>query len=344
MKWKASALVLALSVLSASAALAQSDPQKAALASTLFDDATKAMDQKNFAEACPKLEKVVELIPDGVGARETLAECYEGAGKLASAFGALVGAEGAAMKAGQSDRAQKARDKQNALKPRVATLTLEVPPEVKAVAGLSIKRDGADVSNAEFGLPVKLDKGEHVILVNATGKAPWERRVQVNDGDRQVLKIELGGAGAGPVATPPGGTPPGGTPPEGTPPGGTPPGGTPGKQTEQNFFSPLRIAGLAIGIAGVGGVAAGIGLGMNAKSLYDESNEEGGCDPETNACSSQSGVDLRADAVSMGNIATGVLVAGGVLAAGGIVMFAIAPSETVEVSVSGSYIGLTTHF
>jgi hypothetical protein len=109
------------------------------------------------------------------------------------------------MKAGQSDRAQKARDKQNALKPRVATLTLEVPPEVKAVAGLSIKRDGADVSNAEFGLPVKLDKGEHVILVNATGKAPWERRVQVNDGDRQVLKIELGGAGPGPVATPPGG-------------------------------------------------------------------------------------------------------------------------------------------
>src|SRR5262245_25783154 len=54
-------------------------------AEALYDAATKAMDGNDYAAACPKLEEVVRLVPHGVGARLTLARCYEGAGRLASA-------------------------------------------------------------------------------------------------------------------------------------------------------------------------------------------------------------------------------------------------------------------
>ncbi|NUP09533.1 MAG: hypothetical protein HOW73_26105 [Polyangiaceae bacterium] len=322
-------------------AAAQADPQKAALAQTLFEEADKAMNAKNYAEACPKLEKVVELIPEGIGAKETLADCYEGAGRLASAFGALVAVEGASVRAGQADRAQKARDRMAALKPRVATLTIELGDSAKGVTGLALKRDGADVSSAEIGLPVKVDKGEHVIVATAAGKPGFEKRITVADGEKQTVKIELTGEG---------GTTPDTGPKED---GGKKDGGTTGPQTgkpdtttagETNFFSPLRIAGLGIGIGGIAALGAGIGVGMHAKSLYDESNETGGCSADTNQCNGQDGVDLRDDAVMMGNVSTGLVIAGGVLAAGGIVMFAVAPSDKVEVGLGPGSLTLTTAF
>lgn len=315
------------------AAWAQSDPQKAALAQTLFDEAAKDMEAKNFIDACPKLERVVALIPEGVGAKLELAKCYEGAGLLASAFGAYVGTEGAAIRANQPDRAQIARDRMDAIKSKIATLTLEVSSDIASTPGFSLKRDGIDVTATEYGLPLKLDKGEHVVIATATGRAPFEKRVVINDGDKQTLEIELGAASA-----------PGEVPPKDkdvVAPRTEPPTTGGGETT---FFTPLRIAGLAVGIAGVASAGAGIGIGMHAKSLYDDSNETGGCNADTNACASQSGLDLRDDAVMFGNVSTGLVIAGGVLAAGGIVMFVVAPSEQTTVGVGPGHLNLTTAF
>lgn len=318
----------ALSMGLAGSAHAQ-DPQKKALAATLFEEATKAMQLGNYAEACPKLERVVELIPEGLGAKVELASCYEGANKLASAFGMYVTIEGEATRTNQPERAATAREKMEKLKPRLATVTLEVAPNIKVTPGFALKRDGVDVSAAEFGVSAAVDSGEHVVVATATGRAFWEVRFSVVNGDKKVIKVEVGAEGG--TAEPP-------PDPKNPIQPGVP------RKTETTFFTPLRIAGLAIGIGGLAALGAGIGLGMNAKSLYDESNDVNGCDAESNTCPTQAGVDQRADAVTFATASTALIVVGGVLAAGGIVMFAVAPSEEVAVGLGPGSLTVTASF
>src|SRR5262245_14421848 len=111
-------------------------------AQALYEQAVAAMDKKDYASACPSLEEVVRLIPEGVGAKLTLAECYEGAGRLASAWTGYALAEAAAAKENQREREQKAHARAEALKPKLARLTIVVPEAVRALPGLAITRDG----------------------------------------------------------------------------------------------------------------------------------------------------------------------------------------------------------
>jgi hypothetical protein len=321
-------LLAALVSLSPSMAIAQ-DAQKTAMAQSLYDEAMKDYKAAKYDEACPKLERVVSLVPQGIGAKIDLASCYEAQGKLASAFGAFLTAESAARSQGDA-RATQASERATALKPKLASLTIEVPPEVKSAGQLSIRRDGIAFEAADYGLPLFVDKGEHVVIVTATGRAPWEKRLTVADGEKAVLKVELGAESSAP---PPDDKPP---PDGGKTGGGEPP--PPAPKGEGTFMTPLRIVGLVGGVVGLVGVGAGIGIGVHAKGLFDESNEGGGCDAETNRCT-QAGLDLRDDAVSFGTISTGVTIASAVIGAAGIVLFAVAPSE--EAAPPGPTVGLS---
>lgn len=325
----AGVLVAALAALSPSQVRAQ-DAQKTAMAQSLYDEAMKDYKAAKYDEACPKLERVVTLVPQGIGAKIDLASCYEAQGKLASAFGAFLTAESAARSQGDA-RATQASERASALKPKLASITIEVPAEVKSAGQLSIKRDGIAFDAAEYGLPLFVDKGEHVVIVTAAGRAPWEKRLTISDGEKAVVKVGLGAAGVEwpglndeDFATP------------------NPKVGkgeaAPAQKGEGTFMTPLRIVGLVGGVVGLVGVGAGIGVGVHAKSLFDESNEGGGCDAETNRCS-QAGLDLRDDAVSFGTISTAVTIAGAVIGAAGIVLFAVAPSE--EAPSSSPTVGLS---
>src|SRR5689334_14610538 len=55
------------------------DPQ------TLFDEAMASIEKRAFESACPKLEEVVRLAPQKIGARMEVARCYEEWGKPVSA-------------------------------------------------------------------------------------------------------------------------------------------------------------------------------------------------------------------------------------------------------------------
>ncbi len=157
----------------------------------IYDAATAAMDKKDFATACPKLEQVVKLVPDGVGARMTLGQCYEGADKLASARDAYLGAAATATRLGQAQRATEATASANALKLKLATLTITIPPSVQTTAGLSVMRDGALVTPDTWGTPVVVDNGSHTIAVTALHKKPWTRTVDVSaDGASVTVPVD----------------------------------------------------------------------------------------------------------------------------------------------------------
>ena len=87
----------------------------------------------------------------------------------------------------------------------------------------------------------------------------------------------------------------------------------------------LRIAGFAIGGAGVVSLGAGIGLGAIALSKKNASNGPGNCNA-ADVCTAP-GQKLRLDAIQAATASTALFVVGGAALVTGVVLLATAPSS-----------------
>jgi len=158
---------------------AQSNPQQMAIARGIHEQAIVALDRKDYEVACPMLEEAVRIEPSALGARLTLAECYEAADKLASAWGAYSVLELEAKKTNDEKRRVRAREGAAALLPRLAHVVIEVPEAVRVIPGLTIKRDGVALGTSQWGVPVPADKGRRVIQIEAQGRQSTQMSVDV---------------------------------------------------------------------------------------------------------------------------------------------------------------------
>ncbi|HTJ80119.1 MAG TPA: hypothetical protein VL400_00310 [Polyangiaceae bacterium] len=295
------AAALALVTFAARDAFCQgADP---AAAQALYDRAVELMQAKNYAEACPKLEEVTRLVPDGFGAKLTLAECYEAEGKLASAWTQYSFVESVSARTNQPERQKLAGDKAAALKPRLAHLTITVADATKATPGLVVTKGGAAVGAAQFGEALPIDVGTHAIEATAPGKKKWTGEAKI-EADGTSVTIEIPALEDAPAEQ----LPPGG--------GG---GGAPAEKSSPPTW--LFPAGLAVGGTGVatlivGGVLGGLAMSKN-------SDAEAAC---PGGFCSQEGNDLRVSAGTFADAATGLFVAGGVLTAGGVLMVILSPT------------------
>jgi hypothetical protein len=290
------------------------DSQKLANAQTLFAAAQAAMDKKDWATACPKLEEVTRLLPNGVGGHLTLAQCYEGAGRLASAWTEYLVAQSTAAQAIRAEQEKQARDRGDALKPKLAQLTINVPESARGLPGLVVERDGVGVGAALWSTPIPVDRGRHVIVASATGRARWEKAVEVGaDGVQIAVDVDLGAAAPSvtPVPAPKGVDAPA-LPPR-VAPGAPPP-------PPAGFWTGLRIGGVVAGGVGLVGLGVGAAFGATALSKKSASNADGHC--VVNKCDATGSAD-RASGLSAATVSTAMFVAGGVVLAGGITMIAV---------------------
>ena len=265
-------------------------------AKALYEVATKAMDAKDYASACPKLEEAVRLVPSGVGARLTLGECYEAAGKLASAYASFGLAETMAAAAKQGERQEKAHNRAKALKPRLATLTIAVADDVRAESGLEVRRDGVLAGAAQWGIASPVDRGTHVVVAAAPGKSKWVKTVEVTDGAALMVTVDALFQRI-PAAEE--------------------------EDAAASLWGPQRLASLAVGGAGLVALGAGSYFGVLASAKQKQSND-GLCDG--NQCD-QAGLDLRTDAIHAANATTALLVVGGAAVTVGVVLFVTAPGS-----------------
>jgi hypothetical protein len=166
------------------------DPQKLATAQELYNQGLSALADKDYASACPKLEEVTRILPNGVGGLIALAHCYEGAGKLASAWTTYLVAQASAARANRKADESEARTRAEALKPRLAWIVIVVPSAVGSLPGLSITRDGIPVGAAQWGTPVPVDKGEHLVVATANERERGETIVEVPD-DGASVSVEV---------------------------------------------------------------------------------------------------------------------------------------------------------
>ncbi|MFO0587943.1 MAG: hypothetical protein U0441_10410 [Polyangiaceae bacterium] len=287
---RAACLFAALAWTTASAA--GPSKQDVAKADKLFRDAKMLMGQNKFAEACPKLEESQSLDP-APGTKYQLAVCYENTGRPATALAYYVEIADLAKTAGYKDKEKVARDKAEALEPRVPRIVIEVP--ATAPSGMTIRRDGNAVEPSQYNRPILVDPGSITVEAEAPGKKPFRSTVVVQgEGTRVTVPVRLQSIeeeikhDEAPPPPPPG-------------------------------LGAQRIAGIAVGAVGLGGVALGSVFGLQAKSAYDKAMGDPSLCPTKTACYPE-GKKLVDTAQSDAMISTIAFAAGGVALAGGIIL------------------------
>jgi hypothetical protein len=221
------------------------------------------MEQGRAADACPRFEESARLEP-GLGTRFHLATCYEVLGKLASAHTLFLDVAAEARARNQPAREKVARERAEAVEPRLARLTIEVP--FSPSPALRIERDGTHVGTPQWGLPVPVDPGVHRIAASAPGYEPWSTEVEVPQ-EPGVTRVNV----------------------------------PPLAERQRAFFDPLsRKLGLAALGVGAGALALG---GIFAAQAISKNNasERAGC---TERDCPPSGLTLRNEALQAGNRAT----------------------------------------
>jgi hypothetical protein len=275
---------------SASPASAGSPPSAAdrAAAQALFDEGRELMEQRRAAEACPRFEESERLEP-GLGTRFHLATCYEALGKLASAHTLFLSVAAEAAGRNQPAREKVARERAEALEPRLARLSIDVP--FSPSPSLRIERDGADVGAAQWGLPVPVDPGVHHVDASAPGYDAWSTDVEVPV-DPGVTRVNV----------------------------------PPLAERRPAFFAPLsRKLGLAALGVGAGTIALGSVFVAQAISKKNASDRAGCSDRD---CPSETGLSLRREALQAGDRATWAMGIGLVgLGAAAALFWLLPPSE-----------------
>ncbi|OQX70172.1 MAG: hypothetical protein B6A08_01470 [Sorangiineae bacterium NIC37A_2] len=278
------------------------DAASSAAAEALFNQARELKEQGNYAEACPKLAESQRLDP-GTGTLLNLADCYEKANQLASAWATWIDAARSARAAGQTEREEYAKNKAAELEPALGHISLQV--DESAPEGLQIKKDGEIVARAIWGTPLPADARSYRIEASAPGYESFVVEVTVEDGQTTNVIIPALTASAPP-------------PLEDRPAPAPAPG------------SALRTTGWVVAGTGVAGLAAGSILGILAMSKNGASKEH--CDPSDPNLCQQPGIDLRNEALGFGDAATVAFIAGGVLTVGGLVIVLAAPKKTEQVT------------
>jgi serine/threonine-protein kinase len=288
----------------AQTALAAATEQDRVAAQALFEQGKELVAAGRHAEACSKFDESQRLDP-GIGTQFNLADCYERVGRFASAYALYVDVAARSKTAGQAQREAIARERAEALKPKITRLVIVVPDEVK-VDGLEVLRDGARVGSAQWGLPIPVDPGVHKVLVKAPGKQSWEGSIEVPNDARQH-SISVPTLSDTPQQTQ------------------LEPADRSSGEVEGGAWPLQRTLGLVAGGVGVVGLGVGGFFGLRAINKNKDSKQY--CDDDSNCI--EPGFRYREDARSAGNIATVGIAVGAVGLIGGAVLFFTAPSGEV---------------
>lgn len=182
-----SAIAAFLMVLATGAHAQGTSVQGVAAAEALFERGRKLMAEGKLAEACASFDESQKLAP-ATGTLLNLGNCFEKAGRSASAWAAFRQAAVSARQSNQADRETYARDRAAQLEPNLARLTIQVSPTAQQ-ARAEITRDGVVIGGAEVGMSIPVDPGRHTIGASAAGKKAWSTTIEVKASGEATVDI-----------------------------------------------------------------------------------------------------------------------------------------------------------
>jgi serine/threonine-protein kinase len=300
-------------------ALAQSNADKAA-AEALFQAGKDLMSQGKYSEACGKFE-ASQSLDAGLGTLLYLADCYEKANRLASAWANFREAESIARGRADSERAEVARQRAAALEPRLPRIWIKVADGNDPATRVS--RNGEAVPRESWGIAIPVDAGDQVFEATAPGRKTWTQTIHV-EAEGVNVPVDVPALAVDDTPKPAPAAPP-------APAAATAPVRE-DRGAEGSSGSTQRTIGIVVGGVGVVGLALGTVFGLSAKSKKDQSLDH--CEKTNPNLCDQKGVDLRNEAKSAANLATVTLIVGGAALAGGVVLFLTAPSNEQRTAAS----------
>jgi hypothetical protein len=269
---------VAIAFVSSSVPLVARGDDKAS-AQVLFDQAQALGAQGKWGDACPKFEESQQLDPT-INTLYYIADCWEHAGKLATAWAGFVSTADQAKTAGETAKEKKARERAAALQGKTSKLTVNVAtPDLD---GLVVKRGTIVVGKALFGVAAPIDGGAYEITAEAPGKKAWRAGVTIAEsGANEIVTVPAledasSGAGATSDAT----------------------------STTSTSKSGPSTAAFVVG--GLGVVAIGVGAVFGLQAISKRKDSDGEC---PGGHCTQAGVDLNDQAKRdawISNIAIGV--------------------------------------
>jgi tetratricopeptide (TPR) repeat protein len=294
----------------AAAALALALPARAeptanqrATAEALFRRATELMDAQKFTEACEKFQASQDLDPM-LGTLLYLADCYDRAGRSASAWALFQTASQKARLAGQGDRERIAKERADNLEARLSLLDVKVAPG-RQVPGLEVSVGGTPVPAASFNTALPFDPGPTRVEARAPGRKPWAVVVDLAAGPTtqavEIPELAL-------------------LPRQATSP--REPGRAPEPEKKSSSQGTLGVVTGAVGLVTLGVAAY---FGYRAYDLNRRSKAQ--CRQEDRNACTPAGVGMRDDARTAGTLSTVATTSGALLVAGGFVILLTAPSD-----------------
>lgn len=148
------------------------DPQ---LARVLFEEGRRLVQQDRLEEACSTFEKSLRF-QTGVGIKFNLADCWERIGSNAKAFTLFRQVAEESASEGQPERERVARDRAQALLPKVSLLQIDV---ASTEPGLELTRNGVVLPTSELGEAVAVEPGTFEIAAAAPGKRSWSVKLLI---------------------------------------------------------------------------------------------------------------------------------------------------------------------
>lgn len=177
---------IAISALSVAGTARAADRDPAA-AEALFREGRKLSDGGDNRGACEKFKESYRLDPT-LGTTFNIADCEEHLGHLADAWSLF---DEVAERLPTGDRRKTiAMERVTALEPRLSRLRVVLDPG--APAGAHIVRDGVSLGAASLGVDLPVNPGEHLLVVEAEGRAPERYPVILTEGQQQTVVVSAG--------------------------------------------------------------------------------------------------------------------------------------------------------
>jgi hypothetical protein len=283
-------------------------------AARLYNEGWQLYKDKQYAEACPLLERSLAASPV-IRTRGALALCYEASGKYASAYNTWRAVAEQAAEAGTAEAAtlKRAVEKTEQLVARITRMVFE---PADSPTGLQVWLDGRLLAASELNVPVPVDPGAHTLEAKAPERVDWKSTFEITaTGAGETRRLPIGPlAPIEPVHVDTPATPVVEKPPP-------PPSPVVEKPPPT---SPLKYAAVASASTGLVAVAVGTIYAFRARSKWADAKAHE-CDGE-GVCRNNTGVELVNDAGSKATIATISWVAGVALIGGGAALWFRAPS------------------
>jgi hypothetical protein len=179
------AIVVGMCLASALPARADEAPTEQSPAVKLFFEGRALLDAGKPADACKKFEESFKLDAKAAGTMLNLGLCHEASGKLATAIAWFRRAQTSAAEASLVEIENLAKEKSQALAPKIATIKITV----SAPAGAVVSLDGAKVDDVNFGR-LEVDAGHHILELSATNAPTTKKEIEVVDGTAATVALE----------------------------------------------------------------------------------------------------------------------------------------------------------